>query len=341
MLDDLKKIHQADPEDALGIAAKQTSQLNQKFDLDIEPSEILNIVVAGMGGSALAAMVARSWLDLSVPFEIVRGYNTPAYVGKKTLFIASSYSGNTEETLSVLERAEQLGAIIVVVAAGGKLEAVASEKGYLFLRLPAGFEPRQVFMVSLKALLRIFDGYGLTEDSTKTLTALLPQINQHIDEWLPTVATKDNLAKQIALECIGRSVVIYAGPVLAPAAYKWKIAFNENAKQVAWFGQYPEFNHNEFTGWTKQPVVKPYAVIDLLSSFEHPRIQKRMAVSERMLSGKRPQPIKVTCQGETVLEQLLYAFCLGDFVTIYTAILNGVDPTPVELVNKFKQQMGD
>jgi glucose/mannose-6-phosphate isomerase len=124
-----------------------------------------------------------------------------------------------------------------------------------------------------------------------------------------------------------------------PAAYKWKISFNENAKQVAWTGQYPEFNHNEFIGWSKQPVDKPYAVIDLRSKLEHKRIQKRFEVSERLLSGMRPSPIVVNAEGSTVLEHLLWTVALGDFVTLYTALLNGVNPAPVDLVETFKKSL--
>jgi glucose/mannose-6-phosphate isomerase len=124
-----------------------------------------------------------------------------------------------------------------------------------------------------------------------------------------------------------------------PAAYKWKIGANENAKQVAWCGQIPEFNHNEFIGWSSHPVDKPYAVVDLRSNLEHPRVQKRFEVTERLLSGKRPAPHIVTVQGENILEELLWALAYGDFVTLYLAFLNGVDPAPVDLVEKFKKEL--
>jgi glucose/mannose-6-phosphate isomerase len=138
---------------------------------------------------------------------------------------------------------------------------------------------------------------------------------------------------------MGKSAVVYSGPKMHPAAYKWKISFNENAKHVAWLGQLPEFNHNEFLGWSKQPTDKPYAVIDLRSNLEHPRVQKRFEVSARMLSGMRPEPHVVQAEGETVLEQLLWLIAYGDFVTLYLAVLNGVNPAPVELVEKFKREL--
>ena len=162
-----------------------------------------------------------------------------------------------------------------------------------------------------------------------------------VQPWIATVPAPKNQAKQIAQEVIGKSAVIYAGAKFWPAAYKWKISFNENAKHVAWANQYPEFNHNEFMGWTKQPVDKPYAVIDLRSTLEHPRTQKRFEVTERLLSGMRPAPIVVNAQGESLLEQLLWVIALGDFVTIYTALLNGLNPAPVDLIEKFKKSLDD
>ena len=126
-----------------------------------------------------------------------------------------------------------------------------------------------------------------------------------------------------------------------PAAYKWKISFNENGKHVAWYGIYSEFNHNEFIGWSKQPVDKPYCVIDLRSELEHPRIQKRFVLSERLLSGLRPEPVVVEAKGNNKLEQLLYCVLLGDFVSLYTAIAGEINPEPVDLVEKFKLMLNE
>jgi glucose/mannose-6-phosphate isomerase len=164
---------------------------------------------------------------------------------------------------------------------------------------------------------------------------------EHCASWYVDVPAKTNQAKSIAQELIGKSIVIYSGPRLYPAAYKWKISFNESAKHIAWVNQLSEFNHNEMLGWTKQPVDKPYVVIDLRSSLEHDRIQKRFTVTEQLLSGMRPEPIVVSVVGETILQQLAWAITLGDFVSLYTALLGNIDPTPVELIEKFKQTMAE
>jgi glucose/mannose-6-phosphate isomerase len=281
----------------------------------------------------------QSWPGVPVPFEVVRGYEIPAYVGPNTLFIACSYSGNTEETVEAIGHAAAQGAQIAVIAGGGKLVDIARERGFPLALLPKVEQPRYAVFYNLKALVILLEQAGLLQKDPTELTQAADFLKDKVQAWLPTVPTASNPAKQLAEECIGRSVVIYGGPHLAPVAYKWKISFNENAKQVAWFGQYPEFNHNEFIGWSKQPVDKPYTVIDLRSNLEHPQVQKRFEVSERLLSGMRPAPHIVQAEGETLLEQLVWTVNLGDFVTLYTGILNGLNPAPVDLVEKFKKEL--
>ncbi len=343
MLDDLKVIHERDAQDTLGIAERQWQQLGEEFETGQQPVDADNIIFAGMGGSALAALFSTSWPGHNIPFETVRGYDIPRYASKRTYFVASSYSGNTEETLSALAQAEAKGAQIAIMAAGGKLVEIAREKGYPLALLPDAGQPRYAVFYSLKGFISLLVQAGLLEEGTlkEELNQAAAFLKEAVQSWVPTVPADNNTAKQIALDCIGNSAVIYAGPKLWPAAYKWKISFNENAKQVAWTNQYPEFNHNEFMGWTQQPTQKPYTVIDLRSNLEHPRIQKRFEVSERLLSGKRPAPIVVQVQGENLLQQLLWAITLGDFVTLYTALLNGLNPAPVELIEKFKKSLDE
>lgn len=344
MLDDLKYIHQKDSQDALGIAERQSEQLLETFTLDWNLAEpIHNIVMAGMGGSALAGLLSTTWPGYSVPFEIVRTYDIPKYVNRNTLFVASSYSGNTEETVSALQQAISVGAQIVVLAGGGALIDIAKEQGIPYMVLPKDGQPRFAVLYALKAYTTILEQAGIieTKDAEQTLQKTSEFLGQATNTWTATSPTAQNPAKQLALELAGSSPVIYAGPLLFPAAYKWKISFNENAKNVAWCNSYPEFNHNEFMGWTSHPVDKPYKIVDLRSDLEHSRVQKRFEVSERLLSGRRPAPEVVTVQGETILEQLLWTVAFGDFVSIYVALLNGLDPSPVDLIETFKRQLDE
>jgi len=343
MLDDLKMIHERDAQDALGVAEKQWQQLTHVYGVDLpDLPDIENVVLAGMGGSALPAVYLRSWPGTNVPFEIVRDYELPNYVGPNTLFISSSYSGNTEETLTALAAAEAKGAPIVVISAGGKLADEARAKNYLLYEIPSGIQPRMCAFYFLAALLQILDPLGLIANGKLAeLHEAANWLKDQIAAWKPEVPTKDNPAKQLALELIGKSVVVYSGPKLFPAANKFKICLNENAKNVAWLNQYPEFNHNEFIGWTSHPTQKPYAVVEIRSNLEHERVQKRFVVSERLLSGQRPTPEVIEPQGDTLLKQLLWASNFGDFASLYVALLNGLNPTPVDLVEKLKKQLDE
>ena len=344
MLDDLKFIHHKDPKDALGTAEKQFEQLAHTCVIEgggHSDTGFTSIVFAGMGGSALAALLAKSWLKLPLPFEVVRDYTLPAHVGKQTLVVVSSASGNTEETLQALTQAERLGATIAVITGGGALAEIAQEKKYALARVPSVGQPRFGLLYNLNAFVTVLEHFGLLGEhqALDELRSAVTFVSQAVTEWLPAVPTASNSAKQLALDALGTSVVMYGGDVLWPVAYKWKISFNENAKQVAWWGQYPEFNHNEFIGWSEQPVTKPYTVIDLRSSFDHERIQKRFTISDQMLSGRRPAAQVVAAQGSTVLEQLLWANAFGDFVSLYAAIAAEINPEPVELVEAFKKKM--
>lgn len=342
MLDDLKYIHEKDAQDALGIAEKHWQQLQTDTALrgTLNASNVANIVFAGMGGSALAAVIAKSLGAITKPFEIVREYKLPEYVDTDTLVIASSYSGNTEETLSALAEAQEKGAVIAIIAAGGKLVDAATENQYPHIVLPDVGQPRFGALVSLKALSTVLEAAkALPEGSVAELEKNAEWLKEHIQAWLPTVPIAQNQAKQLAQEILGKSAVIYGGPKLYASAYKWKISINENAKHVAWVNQIPEFSHNEFIGWTKQPVDKPYVVIDLRSNLEHPQVQKRFEVSERLLSGQRPAPEVVTPLGDTLLQQTLYTIALGDFTSLYLALLNGLNPTPVDLIENLKKAL--
>lgn len=343
MLDDLKLIHERDAADALGIAEKQAAQLTTVLPVQgaLPASTIENVVYAGMGGSALAAALLNTWPGLPVPYEIIRDYDLPQYVGPKTLVIVASYSGNTEETLSALAAAEAKQAQITVITGGGQLKEKALGNKYPWIELPKAAQPRYAVLYNFRALLEILVGVKLLDGPTifSELQTAATFLAQSVADWRPDVSTAQNPAKQLAQELMGKSLVIYGGPKMYPAAYKWKISTNENAKHIAWVGQYPEFNHNEFLGWSKQPTDKPYAVIDLRSTFEHPRVQKRFEVTARLLSGMRPEAHVVEAQGATLLEQLLWTIGFGDFVTLYLALLNGLNPAPVDLIEKFKKEL--
>jgi len=345
MLDDLNLIKNRDPSDALFVAADEAKQTIFDFDIinaDHDGRAILNIVVCGMGGSALAALQLKSWLksELSVPFEVVRSYDLPDYVGENTLVIASSYSGNTEETVSSLGQAKARGAQIGVIADGGKLIEEATNSGIAYVKLPSGIQPRMAVSYNLRALVGILASFDMvSRDKLDEIASVYQWLSNEVAKWSPDVPLEGNYAKQLAMKAVGKTPVFYAGTLMAPVAYKWKISWNENAKNVSFWNEIPEFNHNEFLGWTSHPVEKPFAIFDLVSNLEHPQILKRFEISDRLLSGMRPKSTVVNLAGKTALQQILWGSILADFVSIYVAILNNVDPTPVPIIEKLKVEL--
>ena len=345
MLDDANVIKQRDPEGALAVAGAEYAQ--EEFDAMVWNSEndgreIKNIVVGGMGGSALAALLLKSWLksDITIPIEVLRSYDLPGYVSENTLFIASSYSGNTEETLSALEQAEVKGAQLGIIAAGGKLIDEASSNRIAHVQLPEKLQPRMAVIDNLRALVSLFITFGIIgKDKFNDIKDAESWVKSESLNWISTVPTDENYAKQLAHQAVGKTAVFYGGTFTSPVAYKWKISWNENAKNVAFWNEYSEFNHNEFIGWSSHPVEKPFAIFDLISNLEHPQILKRFEISDRLLSGLRPKATVINLAGETAIKQLLWGSILADFVSIYVAILNGVDPTPVHLIEKLKKEL--
>lgn len=345
MLDDGNVLLQRDPHGALSVAANEWAQAKhpvEVVDAAHDGRELTRVVVAGVGGSALAALLAKSWLadQLTVPFEVVRTYDLPQYVDSKTLVIACSYSGATEETLACLEQARKRFAQIGVVTSGGSLLEVAADGSIARVVVPAGVPPRMATLYLLRGMLGLLDNFGVLQgDVLDELTQLAEWLERETAKWLPAVTTDKNEAKQLALLAAGKSPVFYGGALTGAVAYKWKVSWNVNAKNVAFWDEYPEFNHNGFVGWVSHPVEKPFAVFDLISSFEHPRILQRFEISDRLLSGKRPKAHQIHLRGDSVIAQLLWGCILADFVSIYAAVINNVDPISVEPAEKLKAEL--
>lgn len=345
VLDNSNTLAQRDPEGALKVSALQYEQARFEpvvVDSDNDGRPITAVVFAGMGGSSLAGQVAKVWLKdvLKVPFDVIRDYDLPAYVDPNTLVFASSYSGNTEETLSVLDHAERIGSQLTVITAGGKLADIAADKTIARVVLPSGLPQRMTVIYCLKAIVALLENFGVIKPGKLAeITGLAGWLESESARWLPDVPSTDNYAKQLADLAVGKTPVIYGGALTAPLAYKWKISWNETAKNVAFWNQYPEFNHNEFMGWASHPIEKPFVIFDLVSQLEHPQILKRFEISDRLLSGMRPKSIVVHLVGESIIAQLLWGGILADFASTYVAILNGVDPTPVALIEKLKKEL--
>lgn len=302
---------------------------------------IKNISFVGMGGSALAGGVAQNWLSsrLLVPFTLIRGQNLPEYTNSSSLVVISSYSGNTQEIILAFVRAIRLSARVIVMTRGGELLKLAKKAGVTILQLPKISQPRLSVFAGLKALACVLQDTGLV--SGVDLRRELIDTANHLDtQKLLWGVDKigDNQAKEIAESLQGKPVVIYSSPMLESAGYKWKISINESAKQMAFCDTFTELNHNEMQGW-KYPADKDFASVVLSSGFEPAEIEKRIKLTKETLSIYGYSPTTITPSGDNHIQQLLGTILLGDYVSAYLAILNGVDPTPVDIIEDFKKKL--
>lgn len=348
ILDNHNVINERDPDGAIQVAERQYQQANYKPVVEnstnaVQP--IKQIVIAGMGGSVLSPLLLSTWLqnEINIPIEIVNGYDLPAYVSESTLVIADSFSGNTEETVGAAGQALQKSAQVAITTAGGALQNLADENRLPHVKLPTDLPKhmvRMAFIYNFKALAALLVHYEILPTSKlDEITALADWLASESASWNSSVPTPENYAKQLALASAGKSAIFYGGHLTAPVAYKWKISWNETAKNIAFKSQYPEFDHNEIMSWVSHPVEKPFAIYDITSNLEHPQIIKRFNISDRVLSGYRPEAIKINLKGDSLLKQLFWGSMLADFSSIYLAILNGVNPNDTGIIEKLKKEL--
>lgn len=347
MLDDNTILKQRDALRPLLLLESAHTQLTNPLTIsnpDFIASPITQVIFAGMGGSALAADILLPILKSQYPiqFSVVKQYELPASIDEKTLVIAISYSGNTEETLACIEQAQANNTQLALISSGGKIKEIAETATACYVKLPSGMQPRMTTLYQLRAIGMLLDHFNITQESiAQSLEEQSEWLRVISEDWSHDTPTEHNKAKQIALHAVGKVGMFYGSPLTAPLAYKWKISWNENAKNIAFCSTYPEFNHNEFIGWTSHPIEKPFAVFDIHSHLDHPRVALRMQLSNQLLSGRRPQAQTLDLQGETYLQQAIASCVLADFTSIYLAVLNGINPEPVALIEALKERLAD
>lgn len=292
-----------------------------------------NVLLLGMGGSAFGGEVTRDYTagQCTVPFDINRDYEIPGYVSPNTLIIASSYSGNTEETLAGFEVAKAKGAKIVCVTSGGKILAAAKELGLDHIVLPGGNPPRTAAGYSIVQQLRILHHFGLINDYDADLEesiALLENFDDH------------NLAKELGAKMKGRLPILYTAAGFESQVIRWRQQIEENSKQLAFYHIVPEMNHNELVGWRHpEDILAQSAVVFLESNLQHPRNHKRMEITKALISKWAHTLTSVQAKGDSKLAQLFYYLHLGDWVSFYLAEMNNEDPMPVKVIDFLKEKL--
>lgn len=300
---------------------------------------VRSVVVAGMGGSAIGGDLLRGLAEpvASVPMATVRGYTLPAWVGRQTLVIVSSYSGNTEETRSALDQALACEAHVVCVSSGGAVAATAEAKGLPLVRIPGGMPPRAALGASLTALLSIaerFDVLRLPAAAWAEAEATLEALTARYAD-----PEGDHDARRLAAALADHWPIFYAGTGFMEAvATRWRCQVQENAKRLCSSNAYPELNHNEIMGWAGEGS-RGVAVVQLRDADDHPAVQRRMDVTRSLLAPRAAAWEDVQSRGESRLARLLSLVVLGDWVSLYLAVERGVDPTPIGLIDALKEAL--
>lgn len=318
--------------------------LHQEYRIPITGKDgISNVVVAGMGGSAIGGDVLRCCLNFqaSVPVIVSRDYHLPGFVGQDSLVLAASYSGNTEETLSAFKDAQARGAHIIAVTTGGELGSLAEKAGIPLIKIPAGLPPRAALGYLFSPLALLVEEAGLAEglrsDLEETVGVLKELRNELFSESPDETNTAVKLARELQ-ECI--PVIWAAGSGLEVAAMRWKGQINENAKAPAYFNCFPELNHNEFTGLEiPETLTKQIMIVILREREENPQTARRVQITREILGSRVKGFATVNARGKSRMAQLFSLMYIGDFTSVYLAAIYGIDPVPVSLIEELKKRL--
>ena len=305
--------------------------------------DVRAIVVTGMGGSSISGDMLRSYLhpECRVPIMVNRHYGLPAFVGPETLVCAVSYSGNTEETLSAFGEARARGARLLAVTGGGQLAQMADAWRVPCVRVAEGLPPRTTLGYLFTPMLVTLARIGLISDQKAPLAEAIEVLRELGAQYRPGIETFRNLPKALARDLHGKFPVIYGGQDFSDVvAYRWRTQFNENSKVLASHQAFPELNHNEVVGWQGQLSGAPEVWVVLLrDAQELGRIAQQIDVTKAFLQERAAGITEVWSQGRSRLARLFSLLYAGDFTSYYLALLRGVDPKPVEAIDRLKAQL--
>jgi glucose/mannose-6-phosphate isomerase len=311
---------------------------NNKIDLSkLKKEKYSSIVFCGLGGSAISGDLLCDYLsgELKIPFNVVRGYSLPSFVNENTLVIISSYSGNTEESISCFEQALKKISKIVVITSGGKIGDIAAVNKIPVVNIQGGFQPRYALGLSFFSLLKIMQELGIASEENN--------VKKIIDLWQKRgeeFSLENNQAVQIANEMIGFIPVIYSSEFLSSTGYRLKCQFNENSKLHAFHNSLPEMNHNEIIGWESYKEKQFHTKVIYLTDKEyHPQIKKRFDTLKEMLVEQNVEVLTLSSDEENKKVRIMDLIFLSDWISFYTSVLRGFDPSEIDFIHRMKQRL--
>lgn len=346
-LDDPRALTALDSMGMFDAAWSLPGQCAQAWSLAEEPTlpkagDWRQILVTGLGGSAIGGDLLRVFAagKLHLPVLVNRDYTLPWFVNENTFVFAVSYSGNTEETLSAYDAARERGASVVAITTGGKLGEKAAAAGQTVIRVPEGIAPRAATGYLFIPMVAVLERLGFFSGMQAEVEGLSAHLRELRARYGPGTATRENPAKQLALNLEGRLPVIWgASGTTEVVAQRWKGQFNENAKAPAYWNVFPELNHNEVVGFERpEDILGRIWLIVLRDDADHPRVQLRMKITREMVK-KAAGLTEVSSSGPTELARLYSLIYLGDYASMYVAALAGIDPGPVRVIDYLKNEL--
>jgi glucose/mannose-6-phosphate isomerase len=319
---------------------ERAAELGRALSVDYPKPKV--IIVAGMGGSAIGGELLKDWARdrVTVPIEVCREYRLPNYANKDVLVSVISYSGETEESLSVFSDAIERGCMVTCLSSGGNLSEYAEKMGVPCLRVPAGMAPRAtlpyLFLPQI-SLLNKLELVANVDSEMSEATAVLKQISK---ENSPDKPVTDNFSKSLASNISVTVPVVYGFGAYRAAAQRFKTQINENSKTPAKWESFPELDHNEIVGWeAAENLAELFSIILLRGKEEPEEMTLRIEVTKELLRRAGLRTFEVWSRGRSRLARISSTISVGDFTSVYLAILKGVDPTPVRTIDLLKERI--
>jgi glucose/mannose-6-phosphate isomerase len=346
ILNDVEKIRSVDKSEMLNFCLNAAKHYREAAKISetiiVDYPKPANIIVAGLGGSAIGGDLLKDWAktQLTVPIEVSREYKLPAYANKKTLVFITSYSGDTEETLSSFLDALKRKCMIYCISSGGALLKYAKKHKVPYLQVTSGMPPRAALPYMLLPLLAYMEKAGLVKGVKEELKETFSLLEKISEENSPEKPINENFAKNTALNIGESTPAIYGFGVYRSVAQRFKQQFNENSKSAAKWEYFPELNHNEIVGWEgRGEQCKWFSVFFIRDIAEPAEIESRIETTKQIMERVGLVMFDLEVQGNSSLAKMLSTIVIGDFISIYLAVLHGVDPTPVRTVNILKDTL--
>ena len=308
----------------------------------IKTARINNVIINGLGGSAIGGDLLRSYTasEIKVPIYINRNYTFPAFAKRDTLAIISSYSGNTEETVAAFKEALARKCQIVCITSGGTVEKIAKKNGCLLIKIPGRLQPRCALGYSFFTLLILFTKLKFISDKAEEINDVIINLEQALTEYTNVVFAENESLRMAAVLKDKLPIIYSSADVLDIVNLRWRGQISENAKMLAYGNLFPEMNHNELVGWKlNEDILKKTVVIFLEDENDNVRIKMRMKITEKVFKKYTSIILHLNSDCKTGLGRIFDLIYLGDWVSYYLAILNEVNPTPVEAISYLKKQL--